>query len=431
MGIISNYYARKAQERKRAADEGTVLTPQGVQTESQFLSAALSDTVITKEKALQIPTVKAGLGLIKGVVRQTPIKLYRKDESGRIHEVTDDRRTRLLNNETGDTLNASQMWDALIEDYFLLGGGYAYINRRGNECRSLHYVENEEVTVIDNNDPIFKDYDLLVRSSRYKPFEFFKILRDTKDGARGVGIVQENDLLMKVMYNSLKFENNLVATGGNKKGFLKSAKTLADSMIQKLKEAWRKLYSSSSENIVVLNNGLEFQESSNTSVEMQLNENKTSNAVEVAKILNIPPGMLSGAGTSSSSEDDKAKFVDFCAIPFFAVIENALNRDLLLESEKDSMFFRFDTTELKKGSMLERYQAYKIGIETNVLQVDDCRKKENLEPTGLDFYNIGLSAVLYDQESGKVFVPNTGAVFDMNKVKEKGGEENAENPVEE
>lgn len=417
MGIISDYFEKRAQARQRASNEGTVLTPEGIQTESQFLSAALSDTVITKEKALQIPSVKAALNLIKGVVRQTPIGLYKKDGE-KVFEVKDDIRTRLLNNETGDTLNASQMWDAMIEDYFLLGAGYAFINQRGNRYRSLHYVENEEIAVIDNNEPIFKDYDILVRGQRYKPFQFLKIVRDTKDGARGIGIIQENDLLMKVMYNSLKFENNLVATGGNKKGFLKSAKTLADSMIQKLKEAWRKLYSSSNENIVVLNNGLEFQESSNTSVEMQLNENKTSNAVEAAKIFNIPPGMLSGAGTSSSSEDDKAKFVDFCAVPFFAVIENALNRDLLLESEKDSMFFKFDTTELKKGSMLERYQAYKIGIETNVMQVNECRKKENFEPIDYDFLNLGLSSVLYDKKTGKVFVPNTGAQFNLKEMKE-------------
>ena len=38
-----------------------------------------------------------------------------------------------------------------------------------------------------------------------------------------------------------------------------------------LRAAFRDLYSNDVENVVVLNEGLEFQESSNTAVEMQLN----------------------------------------------------------------------------------------------------------------------------------------------------------------
>ncbi|MCM1364695.1 MAG: phage portal protein [Faecalibacterium sp.] len=401
--------------------EGEPLAATSITTEGQMLSAIVSDVAMTKDRAKQIPSVKAALNLIKGAVRETPIKLFEKDENGQIHEVLSDRRVFLLNDDTGDTLNSSQMKDALIEDYFLLGGGYCYINRKRNDIVSLHYVENEDVSVIKNDDPIFKDYDILVRDGRYKPFDFFKILRDTKDGAEGRGLIKENDLILKVAYNSLKFENNLVATGGNKKGFIKSAKTLADHAIAKLKEAWRRLYSTNDENVVVLNNGLEFQESSNTSVEMQLNENKQTNAAEIAKIFNIPLGMISGTGTSAASEDDKMKFIDFCVVPFLSVIENALNRDLLLESEKGKRFFACDTKDIKKGSILERFQAYEIGIRTNVMQLNECRKEENLPPIDYDFINLGLSAVLYDPKSSKVFVPNTGETLNMSELFEKGG----------
>lgn len=41
---------------------------------------------------------------------------------------------------------------------------------------------------------------------------------------RGVGIVEENSKILSVSYNSLKYEEGLVKTGGNKKGFVKSAK---------------------------------------------------------------------------------------------------------------------------------------------------------------------------------------------------------------
>ena len=44
--------------------------------------------------------------------------------------------------------------------------------------------------------------------------------------------------------------------------------------MDELKQAFANLYSNSSDNVVILNNGIRFQESSNTSVEMQLNENE-------------------------------------------------------------------------------------------------------------------------------------------------------------
>ena len=88
------------------------------------------------------------------------------------------------------------------------------------------------------------------------------------------------------------FELYLVKKGGNKKGFLQSEKRLDKGSMDELKQAFANLYSNSSDNVVILNNGIRFQESSNTSVEMQLNENKQSNAEEFAKIFHISTCLL-------------------------------------------------------------------------------------------------------------------------------------------
>lgn len=68
-----------------------------------------------------------------------------------------------------------------------------------------------------------------------------------------------------------------------KKEFIKSPRSLTQAALDSIKAAFKKLYQNNTENVVVLNNGLEFQESSNTSVEMQLNENKQTNSNECCK----------------------------------------------------------------------------------------------------------------------------------------------------
>ena len=225
--------------------------------------------------------------------------------------------------------------------------------------------------------------------------------------------------MLSVAYNSLVFENVLVKTGGNKKGFLKAQGKLSPDAIKELKQAWNNLYKNNTENVVVLNNGLDFQEASNTSVEMQLNENKKTNAIEICKMLNVPPALLDGTAT----EDEYNNYIKICGLPILKAIATTLNKELLLESEKGSFYFVADTKEILKGDMLKRYQAYEIAIKNGFLQWDEVRYIEDLEPYGLDFIKLGLQDVLFNPKTREIYTPNTNKstnIDDPNKVLEGG-----------
>jgi HK97 family phage portal protein len=382
-----------------------------------LLRAILGSTSITKDEALNIPSVKSCINFIADTVSMIPIKLY-KENDGKAEEIKDDNRVKLLNDDTGDTLDAVQFWRALVADYFLGKGGYAYVKKERNKFTGLYYVDESSVSINKNVDPIFKDFDILVNGTTYKPYEFIKILRNTKDGAVGRSIIEENNLILSVAYNSLIFEETLVKKGGNKKGFLTSDKTLDQPSLDKLKEAFLNLYGNNSDNVVVLNKGLEFKESSNTSVEMQLNENKATNSAEICKLLNIPINIITG--TASSKEYSNG--FKMGVLPVLRVIECALNRDFLLEKEKEVFYWAFDTKEMLKGDIKERFEAYKIGIDSNLLQIDEARFMENLPPYGLTWIKLGLEDVLYDIKTKTIYTPNTNTINNMNNS--KGGVEN-------
>lgn len=379
-----------------------------VSFEDPLLQAMLGGGGISKEKALQVPTVAGGVDLIAGIVAGTPIKLYR-DGPGKAEEVKGDVRLRLLNDETGDTLNANEFWRAMVRDYYLGKGGYAYIRREKGEFAGLHYVDEAQVAVLKNEDPIFKDFKLQVGGRSYEAYDFLKILRDTKDGAQGVPITRESGKLIEVAYESLCYELYLVKKGGNKKGFLKSARKLDADSLKNLKDGFAKMYSNSSDNVVILNEGMDFQESSNTSVEMQLNENKRANADEFSKIFHVAPGVMEG----TASEADVASLARLAAIPLMTAIQCALNRDLLRESEKGKLYFAFDTKELLKGDMQSRFAAYKTALESNFMQIDEVRYAEDMEPMGLSWIRLGLKDVLYDPKTKQIYTPNTNQTSTM------------------
>lgn len=399
--------------KKERAEPEENLTPE---VDSNLLRAFLNQEPMDREKAMNIPSVSGAILKIADKAAAIPIKLY-KNENGKIIEVNDNR-VRLLNDETGDTLNAYEMKHAMILDYYLGKGGFAYINKNGSGFESLHYVAEKNISFETNADVIFKDYKILVQGKRYQQFDFIRILRNTEDGRKGKSIVEENKKLLSVSYNSLKYEDNLVSTGGNKKGFIKSARRLTQTAMDKLKEAWRKLYSNNTENVVILNDGLDFKEASNTSVEMQLNENKKTNGIEACKLIGIPPSMIDGNATVM----DEKIFIKYGIDNILKVFETALNCSLLKESEKGTYYFEADTEELNRSDIEKRYAAYKVGLDGGFLQADEVRGKEKLHPLGLEFIKLGLQDGLLDPKTNKVYVLNTNAAVDLNKLKEGGGE---------
>lgn len=394
--------------------------------EDALLRASLSDDYMTRDQAMNVPAFAACVNKIAETVSTIPIRLY-KLVDGKLEEVKDDTRLRILNDDTGDTLDGVQFKRALARDYLTGKGGYAFINRTGTRIRSLHYVKESEVSFIFAPDPIFKDYDIMIQGTKYKPFEFLKVLRNTEDGRSGRSVVDENSEVLSVAYHSLIYEKGLVKTGGNKKGFIKAPKKLAENAIKALKDAWRRLYQNNTENVVILNEGLEFQEASNTSVEMQLNENKKTNSDEICKLFNMPPGMINGGAT----EQDKANFVQYCLNPILKEFECALNRDLLLESEKGSFYFAADTSELTKGDIEKRFRAYETASKNGFMQIDEIRLKENLPPLRLDFVRLGLQDVLYDPGTKRFYMPNMNQTGGLGQApteqKKKEGEPTNEN----
>jgi len=384
---------------KKRSEENVISSSDDV-----LLSSFLTSQVITKDQAMNIAAVAKCVNLISETVAMIPIKLYSEefiDGKRKTNEI-EDPRCDLLNYDTQDTLDGIQFKRALVRDYLLSGNAYAFINKSRNKVKSIHYVDCDNVTVNENSDPVFKDYNILVQGKAYKPFEFLKITRATKDGAKGIGIIEENSELLNIAYTTLKFEQNQISTGGNKKGFINSKNRLSKEALDSLRDAWRRLY-----NMIILNDGLTFQEASNTSVELQLNETKKAMAESILDIFSVPVKW------------DWDTFIKTAIMPVLTAIECALNKDLLLEKEKSRLYFAFDTKEITKGDIKTRFEAYKTALDSNLMQIDEVRYLENLEPLGLNFIKLGLQDVLFNPQTKEIYTPNTNQTAYV-----EGGEQN-------
>ena len=371
-----------------------------------LLKALMNDKNISKENAMKIPAVSKNVGLITDMISTIPIKLYKKDADGKTVEVKDPRVT-MLNRDTKDTLSGPEFKRAIVEDYLMDKGGYAIINRQVNRNKvvSLNYVRAEKVSVSVGTDPVFKSVQFSVDGTVYENRNVIRLLRCTKNGGSSKPLINQVESALQTAYESMKYQLGMVRTGGHKKGFLKSQKKLAKEALDALKEAWKSLYEEGSEKCIILNGGIEFQEAAATAVEMQLNQSIINFNKQIDEIFRW--------------DNDFFMYFKKAIVPILTEFEASLNRDLLLEREKDTMWFQFDTKDILKGNLKERYEAYRIAKETGWLTLNEIREEENKEAVdGLDIIAMSLGQVVYDVNTGQYYVPNTGENI---KIGEKGG----------
>ena len=383
-----------------------------------LLRAILNGCTITREDALAIPKISGSVDFICNTFAQIPFKLYKqsvKDGKKVTEEVTNDERVAIINDDTRDKLDGFQFKKALCEDYLLGKGGYAFIGKVGNKFNGLYYVKCDSVSVQKNEKAIYKDYTLMVDGNTYKDYQFIKLLRNTKDGASGKGLTEEISKALQTAFTRLCYDLDLARTGGSRKGFIKSQKHLDQKSIEALKQAWENYYSGNA-NTVILNDGLEFQEASNTSKENETNAKEITFNDVIKDLFHI----------GNTYEDT----IKNAIMPIATAFATALNRDFLLEKEKKSLYFAPDTKELYKGSLKERYEAYKIAIESGFKTRNEIRYMEDDDALeGLDVINLGLGDVLLDTNTGLIYTPNTNKLVKMGEnPQEMGGiDENTPN----
>nr|DAW13034.1 MAG TPA: portal protein [Caudoviricetes sp.] len=375
-------------------------------------------TRVTRQQALSVPAVASALFLISGIIAGIPVRMYKR-EGNTIAEILDDERIKLLNIETNSILGAYETKQAMINDLIMEGACYCYIGKNGNSAESLQYLPKHRVSLLDNGKLIDRQIYYLVDGNYYDNFNIMSAVRNCSDGVHGRGLLDDNAMHISSMYNALVYENGVISKGV-RKGFLKSEGRLTVKALEALKKAWRYMTSKlGTSDVIVLNKGITFESADSTAVENQLNESKQTNADLIYKIFGF---------TDKTFIDEKAFniFVKTTIMPIVNCFIEAINRSLLLETEKGSYYFSLDMNDLLKADMLTRFNAYKTALESNWINVDEIRKREDLSPMGIDFVSMNLANVFYYPKTKKVYTPNTGAFGDLTTLKAEKGGENSE-----
>ena len=398
-------------------------------------------TEVSEKTVLSIPTAAACVDLISGSVAQLPIYLYREDAvTGEVEKILDDRRVFLLNNEPNEHLSGYDYKKQMVKDFLVHGKTYTYLDKVGNDVENLYPlpVENIEVKKYIKGkgcnytaDVVYKinhqDADSAIEEV-YKPYELLSILRNTKDGIRGQGILEQGRKTFELALNENEYTANILDKGALPLGILETDGRLSDITAKRLRQSWESIYGGvkNSGKTVILEEGLKYKPLSLSPNDLGLNEGRKISNEEICKLFNVPISLVASEKGYGNTEQDSLHFMKYCISPIVSCIESQLDRSLLLEDEKmDGYYFRFDLSELMRTTEKEKFEAVKIGMEIGALSINESRAKLDMPPLENDYIMMNLGNIFYDVKTGGFIVPNTGqnVESDDKPTEEEDGEE--------
>jgi len=364
-----------------------------------------SGSGVNANTVLGISGVWKAVNVIGKDLAVLPLHKYRRlpDEQGK--ERVRDNTTRLLNNQANLYVKSVDHRLAVQIQALLVGNGYAEIQRDpAMQPLALWWTPTDNVeTEVDEAGSLW----YVIRQAnkpprRVRPENMLHIKGPTKDGVNGwslVSLARESLSLTKGQetYAQTQFENGirpsllLKIPGQSNPEKRKELREEIDRMHRGASNAFKAF---------LLWNGMEASPWSMSNDDAQWLEGRQFQVEEIARWFDLPPHKLGAMGraTWNNVENMQLEYVAGCLQFWLSQWEQECNAKLLTEREKDaeSHFYEFKLDALLKGDTLSRYQVYAIARTIGVLNPNEIRAKENMNPRE-------------DEEGDSYDNPNTGS----------------------
>ena len=210
------------------------------------------------------------------------------------------------------------------------------------------------------------------------------------DGVTGTDPVQLLRADLSAAAGARDFARNFFENGAAPSGVLTHPAVLGDKAAENLRKQFKARYSGSKNSgaTLLLEEGLEWKPTGTNPENSQLLESRNFSIQDVSRIWRIPPHFLSdpSLSTYATATAEAESLVKNTLRPRICRLEQALDRALLTPGERAAgLGIRFQLDALLRGSTLERYQTYSLGIRDGWLSRGEVRVLEDRPAvTGLD-----------------------------------------------
>lgn len=329
------------------------------------------------------------ISVIAETLASVPLSVYRRTDDGGREKASDHSLYGCLHDQMSPSLTAFEGREWLIASILTAGNGYARIERNGRgQVIALHPLAAGSVTV----------EKLTTGRLRYKVSlanggteillqdECLHIRYRTQDGILGMSPIQiaaatfglalaQTDQAGAAAENAfrpsgiLSFPDKLAAgTGAGSK----------DDLLTKFRA--RFIGQLKANDPIVLDGGATWSNIAFSSKDSEFLESRKLSNLDICRVFGVPPsvaGITDDATYSNIGEESRA-LVQRCLAPMAKRIEMAMTNALLSPDARKSLYIEHDLNGLLRGTLAERYSAFRVGREGGWLSVNEIRAFENM-----------------------------------------------------
>ncbi|HEY9059215.1 MAG TPA: phage portal protein [Pseudobacteroides sp.] len=385
---------------------------------SFFFGSTSSGKAVNERTAMQTTAVYACVRILAETLASLPLHTYKYTDRGK-DKAIDHQLYYLLHDEPNPEMTSFVFRETLMSHLLLWGNAYAQIVRdRNGRVLALYPLLPDKMTVDrDSKGQVFYQYQTDAGTATLKSDVVLHIPGLGFDGLMGYSPIAMAKNAIGMAIATEEYGAKFFANGANPGGVLEHPGVVKDP--KRVRESWNSVYqgSGNAHRVAVLEEGMKFSPIGIPPEQAQFIATRKFQLNEIARIFRIPPHMIGDLEKSSFSniEQQSLEFVKYTLDPWVVRWEQAMQRALLLPTEKRDYFVKFNVDGLLRGDYQSRMNGYSVGRQNGWLSSNDIRELENLnripEELGGDLYLInGNMTKLAD--AGAFAGANTGAKED-------------------
>ena len=350
-----------------------------------------SGKIVNEQTAMQSAAVYACVRILSEAIASLPIHVYRYRLDGGKERIPQHPLYYLLHNEPHPEMTSFVFRETLMSHLLLWGNAYAQIvrNGRGQPIALYPLLPNRmEVSRTKTGDMVYTyhldpdERDLYPNGKNItlRKDEVLHIPGLGFDGLIGYSPIAMAKNAIGMSLATEEYGASFFANGANPGGVLEHPGVIKD--IQRVKDSWNSAYqgTGNAHKIAVLEEGMKFQAIGIPPEQAQFLETRKFQINEIARIFRVPPHMVGDLEKSSFSniEQQSLEFVKYTLDPWVVRWEQSLQQSLVLPSEKQSIFIKFNVDGLLRGDYQSRMNGYAVARQNGWLSANDIRELEDM-----------------------------------------------------
>lgn len=359
---------------------------------------------VTEEGALSLSTVFACAKVLGESVAMLPLLTYRKRADGGKERAPEHPLYSLLHDLPNPEMTAFEWRETKTVHVALRGNGYSEIEwSNGGRPLALWPLNPAKMEIVRQAGELRYLYQLPDGTTANLPsWRVHHVRGMSGNGIQGYSVVRLAMQSIGLGLGTEEFGARWFGNGARPGLLLKAPGRLSDGAYARLKESWNADHQglSNAHRVKILEEGLDAMTVGVPPEESQFLETRKFQVNEIARWFRVPPHMVGDLEHASFSniEEQGLEFVIYTLMPWLVRHEQAISRDLLTETERQTYFVKYLVNGLLRGNIETRYAAYSTAILNGIMSPNEVRILEDMNPyEGGDTYLLPLNMVPADQ----------------------------------